>query len=136
MPPSVDDIIRSISKNENEILEKIETLKSKYGAVFQEYNSLTAQLDELQKAKDEVKGMLIAAEDFDLHKVDGVKVSVCPVVKLEVEDLDAVEDKYKSTEVVANVKKAQEAKKLFGELPAGFKDKTYYRLAWKDENAR
>lgn len=132
MANTVDDSIKDIISAEKEVNKKLNDLKSRFKHVFDELETLTVQLDELAKAKEEIKAALIANEDFDLHKVDGVKVSVCPVVKLEVEDIDKVEDKYKSTEVVADVKKAQEAKKLFGELPAGFKDKTYYRFGWKD----
>ena len=132
MAKDVDASIKEIIEADKALNQKLDTLKSKYKHVFDELDILNAQLAELAKAKEEIKAQLIASEDFDLHKVDGVKVSVCPIVKLEVEDIDKVDAKFKSTEVVADVKKAQEAKKLFGELPAGFKDKTYHRFTWKE----
>lgn len=132
MGNQVDNVIKDIVTKTKEVEKKINDLKFKYKHVFDEMDTLLAQMDELERAKSEVKAMLIEAEDFDLHKVGTVKVSVCPITKLEVEDIDKVDDKYKSTEVVADVKKAQEVKKLLGEVPEGFKDKTYHRFTWKD----
>lgn len=133
---NVDGLIESVARKEAELNAKIADLKSKYKQTFDDLEALTVQLDECVKAKEEIKALLIQREDFDLHKAGGMKVSVCPIVKLEVEDIDKVDDKFKSTEVVADVKKAQEAQKLFGETPEGFKDKTYYRMTWKDANAK
>lgn len=132
----VDEAIAAIIEAERTLNKELEQLKSQYKGVFDALAKIEAQQDELEKAKAEVKEGLIAMEDFDLHKVQGVKVSVCPVVKLAVEDEDKVPDKYKSTEVVVDVKKAQEYKKLYGKMPDGFADKTYYRLTWKEDDVQ
>lgn len=129
---NVDDLIKEVITQEASANKKIAELQSKYSHVFKELEVLQAQLDECERVRGEIKTMLIEDNDFDLHKVEGVKVSVCPIVKLAVKDIDKVEDKYKSTEVVADVKKAQEAMKLFGEVPEGFENKTYHRFTWKD----
>lgn len=133
---SVDDLIKEVIVQETEANKKIAELQYKYAHVFKELEVLNAQLNECEKVRDEIKSMLIENEDFDLHKVDGVKVSVCPIVKLAVKDINEVESKYKSIEMVADVKKAQEAMKLFGEVPEGFENKTYHRFTWKDTNAK
>lgn len=133
---SVDDWIKEVVRQETEANKKLLDLKSKYNQVFMDLAVIQAQLDECERAREEIKKMLIEDEDFDLHKVDGVKVSVCPITKLAVKNIKDVDEKYKTTEVVVDVKKAQEAMKLFGELPAGFEDKTYHRFTWKDENEK
>lgn len=129
----IDETISAIIKAERELNEQLQILKAEHKAAFDALDKLNAQQDEIERMKAEVKDALIATEDFDLHKVEGYKVSVCPIVKLAVQDEDAVDEKYKSTEVVVDVKKAQEHKKLYGVLPKGFADKTYHRLTWKEE---
>lgn len=129
---NIDNTIRSIIQAERDLDAQLEKLKVEHKAAFDALAVLEAQRDELEKLKSDVKDALIQNEDFDLHMVDGVKVSVCPITKLAVVDEDRVDEKYKSEQVVVDVKKAQEHKKLYGVLPAGFVDKTYHRLTWKE----
>lgn len=131
---SIDDLIREVVRQEAEANKKLADLKSKYNQVFMDLAVIEAQLDECQRVREGIKKTLIEDGDFDLHKVDGVKVSVCPIVKLAVKNINDVEEKYKTTEVVVDTKKAQEAMKLFGEVPAGFEDKTYHRFTWKGKD--
>lgn len=130
---AVEDSIRAILIAEKTVNEQLDKLKTQYEHVFKALDALNAAKENVEEMKAELKDKLIQAEDFDLYKVDGVKVSVCPVVKLAVADESKVDEKYKSTEVVVDVKKAQEHKKLYGELPEGFLDKTYHRFTWKEE---
>lgn len=136
MDGNIDDMIHSIIGAERRVNIELKRLKEEYKQVFERYDSLVKEQEEIEHMKATVKDRLIEDEDFDLHKVDGYKISVCPVVKLAVQDEDAIDEKYKSTEVVVNVKKAQDYKKLSGRLPEGFVDKTYHRMIWKeDDNA-
>lgn len=134
---NIDLTISAIIEAEQKVDAELAQLKTQYQGVFDALDKIQAQRDEIERMKAEVKDALVTTEDFDLHKVKGYKISVCPVVKFAVGDEDLVEDKYKSTEVVVDTKKAQEHKKLYGKTPAGFIDRTYYRLTWKeDDNAK
>lgn len=135
MDGNIDDMIQSIISAERRVNDELAHLRAEYERVFEQYDKLTKEQEEVERMKEAVKVRLIEEEDFDLHKVDGYKISVCPVVKLAVLDEDKVADKYKSTEVVVNLKKAQDYKKLSGELPEGFLDKTYHRLTWKEDDS-
>lgn len=131
---SVDERISAVVKAERALDEQIAMLRNSHKTAFEEMQKLEDERARLEKEKADIKADLIKTEDFDLHKVEGCKVSVCPVVKLAVKDESLVDDKYKSTQIVVDVKKAQEHKKLYGETPEGFEDNTYYRLTWKEEN--
>lgn len=130
----IDKQVSFIAEKERELRTELDKLVSSNPTIFKQKEILEAQLDELQKMKDDVKDELIKRKDFDLHKVDGVKVSVSRIIKVAVDDIDKVSDDFKETKVVANEKKAQEYIKVMGEIPAGFVDKSYHRLTWKDTN--
>lgn len=133
---NIDDMIGYIIGAEYRVNTELNRLREQYQQVFEQYDKLVKEQEELERMRAEVKERLIHDEDFDLHKVDGYKVSVCPVVKLEVADENAVPEQYKSTGVIVNLKKAQDYKKLSGETPEGFIDKTYHRLTWKEDDAK
>lgn len=131
----IDKQVSLIAEKERELRTELDKLVSSNPDIFKQKELLEAQLDELQRMKDEVKAELIKRKDFDLHKVGGVKVSVSRIVKVAVGNIDKVPDDFKSTMVVADEKKAQEYIKVMGEIPEGFVDKSYHRLTWKDTNA-
>lgn len=132
MQPSIEDR-----------LAKVITLQrfaeEAYAALEQEHPEVWARLQEIEKAKSDaeqekaaVRDELIRARDFKLRQIDGYNISVTRTVKLVVSDPEKVSQDYKRTEEVVDVKKAQEDMKVLGELPAGFEDKSIYKLNWRE----
>lgn len=130
---SIDDVIARIILDTEDINQRFEVFQREHKAVFDELEEINALRAEIEERKAKLKEQMIREEDFDLHKVQGMKISVCPITKLAVEDEDLVDEKYKTTGVVINTKKAQDHKKLYGVVPAGFRDATYYRMDWKED---
>lgn len=130
---SIDDAIARILLDTEDINQRFEAFQREHKAVFDELEEINTLRAEIEERKIKLKERMIREEDFDLHKVKGMKISVCPITKLAVEDEDLVDEKYKTTGVVINTKKAQDHKKLYGTVPAGFRDATYYRMDWKED---
>lgn len=107
-------------------------LQKKYPEVFKELLKLEADKGRIKDLKEELKASLIKEDDLDMHTVGTKKYSVSKVVILKVDNIDEVPDDFKSMQLVANEKKAQDYYKLMDEPPKGFKDKSYYKLNWKE----
>lgn len=129
----IDGELVQIAEKEKSAEQALAQLHAEYPQVFEQIENIENAYTEVQKLKDAVKEKLIAAEDFDLHRIGKLRVSVSKTAKVKVKDIDAVPDDFKATEVVANEKKAREFLKVMGELPAGFEDASFYRLNWKME---
>lgn len=130
---SIDSELVQIAEKEKGAEQALAQLHAEYPQVFEQMANIENAYAEVQKLKDAVKEKLIASEDFDLHRIGKLRVSVSKTAKVKVKDIDAVPDDFKSTEVVANEKKAREYLKVMGELPKGFEDASFYRLNWKFE---
>lgn len=129
----IDGELVQIAEKEKSAEQALAQLHAEYPQVFEQIENIENAYVEVHKLKDAVKEKLIAAEDFDLHRIGKLRVSVSKTAKVKVKDIDAVPDDFKATEVVANEKKAREFLKVMGELPAGFEDASFYRLNWKME---
>lgn len=132
----IDKRIAFIAGEERKLLAEREKFVSQNEPIFKRLEVLDVQIDELQKMKKEVKDALVAKGDFDLHKVDGVKVSVANIARVAVADIDKVPEDFKSTQVVVDEKRAQEYLKVMGKVPDGFINKSYQRFSWKDEKEK
>ena len=121
--------------DEIEFLEKVieqsqEKIKRDNPDVASEMEKIEKErLDELKK---ELKDVLIKTDDMDVHEADKHKYSVSKVIRLETVDIDSVPTEFKSLQMVADERKAQDYYKLMGVPPRGFKDKSYHRLNWKE----
>lgn len=125
-----EDVARELAELEEQTNKREEELKSKYPEVFVELLDIARARGECEELKRELKSLLIARDDLDNHEVDGRKYSVSKIVRLEADNIDLVPDEFKSVQVVADTKKAQDYYKLMGVAPDGFKDKSYHRLNW------
>lgn len=131
MAEGLDAQVSEIAVKEQSVEEALTQLHEQYPDVFKQIEAIETARQEVQRLKDEVKARLIANQDFDLHEVGNLSVSVSAVAKVKVVDIDKVPDDFKDEMVVANEKKAQEYLKVMGKLPEGFTDASYYRLNWK-----
>ena len=131
MAEDLDAQVSEIVVKEQSVEEALTQLHEQYPGVFKQIEAIETARQEVQRLKDEVKARLIADQDFDLHEVGNLSVSVSAVAKVKVVDIDKVPDDFKDEMVVANEKKAQEYLKVMGKLPEGFTDASYYRLNWK-----
>lgn len=125
-------VARELAELEEQTNKREDELKSKYPEVFVELLDIERARGECEGLKKELKSLLVARDDMDNHEVDGHKYSVSKIVHLETENIDLVPDEFKSMQVVADEKKAQDYFKLMGVAPEGFKDKSYHRLNWKE----
>lgn len=131
MAESLDEQMSEIAVKEASVEGQLIALQEQYPDVFKQIEAIETAKQEVQRLKDAVKARLIADQDFDLHEVGDLSVSVSAVAKVKVVDIDQVPDDFKDEMVVANEKKAQEYLKVMGKLPDGFADASYYRLNWK-----
>ncbi len=131
MVEDLDAQVSEIVVKEQSVEEALTQLHDQYPDVFKQIEAIEDARQEVQRLKDEVKARLIANQDFDLHEVGNLSVSVSAVAKVKVVDIDKVPADFKDEMVVANEKKAQEYLKVMGKLPEGFTDASYYRLNWK-----
>lgn len=125
-----EDVARELAELEKQTDERESELKSKYPEVFVELLDIARARGQCEELKRELKSLLIAQDDMDNHEVDGHKYSVSKIIRLETQNIDMVPNEFKSMQVVADEKKAQDYYKLMGVVPQGFKDKSYHRLNW------
>ena len=128
-----EDVARELAELEKQTDERESKLKSKYPEVFVELLDIARARGECEELKRELKSLLIAQNDLDNHEVDGRKYSVSKIIRLETDNIDLVPNEFKSMQVVADEKKAQDYYKLMGTAPEGFKDKSYHRLNWGEK---
>lgn len=133
MERNPEDVARELAELEKQTDERESKLKSKYPEVFVELLDIARARGECEELKRELKSLLIARDDLDNHEVDGRKYSVSKIIRLETDNIDLVPDEFKSMQVVADEKKAQDYYKLMGTAPEGFKDKSYHRLNWGEK---
>lgn len=131
MADSLDKELSEIAVREASVDDQLVALQTQYPDVFKQIKAIEDAKQEVQRLKDAVKARLVANQDFDLHEVGDLSVSVSAVAKVKVVDIDKVPEEFKDEMVVANEKKAQEYLKVMGKLPEGFTDASYYRLNWK-----
>lgn len=130
---SVDNLIQRIADAQLVVDEKKAELRKKYPGYEAEQAEIIELEEEIDRAKKEVTKCLSSNSDFDVHRVAGYAVSVTRIVKLEVENPEEVPDDLKEmkTELVVDVKRAQDQVKVLGGNLPGFKDKSHYRLNFK-----
>ena len=133
MERNPEDVARELAELEKQTDERESKLKSKYPEVFVELLDIARARGECEELKRELKSLLIARDDLDNHEVDGRKYSVSKIIRLETDNIDLVPDEFKSMQVVADEKRAQDYYKLMGIAPEGFKDKSYHRLNWGEK---
>jgi hypothetical protein len=94
-------------------------------------NFLKKQSEMERKVKqmwDEVKDALVTAGYTDVIENENFRVSVSKVSGIKVVDLDKLPDDFTHTVKVAKVEDIKKHYELYGELPDGAVDSSYYRL--------
>lgn len=132
MSEGCDALAKELAELEQSVDSREKELQKKYPDVFAEIAKIEADKGRIKDLKDALKAALIEDDDLDMHTVSNKKYSVSKVVVLKVDDIDEVPDDFKSMQMVANEKKAQDYYKLMDEPPKGFKDKSYYKFNWKE----
>lgn len=127
-----------------EIMRLQSVLDQKEQALAEEYPSVFAAIKEINEQKagvdklfEKLKEKLVAEGDTDVHEVsDGtykMTFSLSKTSKVGVVDIDKVPDEFIETQKVADPKKLKAYYELYGEVPAGCEDKSFYRLNKKIE---
>lgn len=75
-----------------------------------------------------VKDALVAAGYTDVLENELFRISISPVFAFEVEDVDKLPKDYTETVKIAKKEKVKKHFELYGEMPDGAANKSYYRL--------
>lgn len=100
---------------------------------------LFAQIKAVEEAKKNIDTMwsalkekLVEANDFDVHEVEQegfvCSYSVSKTSKIVPVDMDKVPEEFTEVKKVADPAKLKAYYELYGEVPAGCEDKSFYRL--------
>lgn len=133
MERTPEDVAQELAALEREVNERELQLQRDYPKVWTELLDIERVKGECEGLKKELKSLLIARDDLDNHEIDGRKYSVSKIIRLKTDNIDLVSDEFKSVQVVADEKKAQDYYKLMGIVPDGFEDKSYHRLNWGEK---
>lgn len=132
MPEPVNGRLEQIIQLQKQADELYNSIEESHPEVWKILQMVDAARQHAEQEKQKIRDELIAAKDFSVKQVAGFNISVSRTVKLAVADQTKVNPDFKRTEEVVDLKKAQEYMKVMGELPAGFEDKSVYRLNWKE----
>lgn len=129
---SSESLAEELVQTERDLFDRKKDIEMRYPDLAHELREMDRLTNRVEALKQDLKQALVEEDDYDIHEVDGKKYSVSKVVKLAVDNIDLVPAEFKSVMEVANEKKAQDYYKLFGDVPAGFVDKSYNKLNYKD----
>lgn len=132
MPSTIDERLSAIIRAQHEMDQIHATIEKDYPEVWVMLENAKRIKEKVDLEKTSIRQELAEQQDYDVHQVDGFNISVSRTVKLAVSDPDKVSADYKKTEEVIDLKKAQEDTKVLGIVPAGFEDRSSYRLNWKE----
>ena len=115
------------------ILEQEElAIEQAHPEVFAQIKLINERKDAVDKLWEKLKEKLIEAGDTDIHEVrEGdykCTFSISKTSKVGVVDIDKVPAEFVETQKVANAKKLKQYYELYGEVPEGCEDKSFYRL--------
>lgn len=117
--------------------EKEQALAQEYPSVFAAIKEINEQKAGVDKLFEKLKEKLVAEGDTDIHEVSDGKYkmtfSLSKTSKVGVVDIDKVPEEFVETQKVADPKKLKSYYELYGEVPAGCEDKSFYRLTKKIE---
>lgn len=128
---SIEDRLAKVIRAQQAADEAYSSIEKDFPEVWQRLRQIEETRAIAEEEKQAIKEELIHRKDFDTKQVEGYNISVSRIVKLSAPSPTRVSERYKKTEVVVDIKKAQEDFTVTGELPVGFEDKSIYRLNWK-----
>lgn len=110
----------------------LEAAKQEFALQNAEFAAFLKTQTETQKKIDEmwasVKSALVEADYTDVIDNENFRISVSKVLGIKVVDLDAVPEEYTETVKVAKPDKLKKHYELYGALPTGTVDNSYWRL--------
>lgn len=100
--------------------------------VFAQIKKINEQKEAVDKLWEKLKEKLIAAGDTDVHEVINgdykCTFSISKTSKVGVVDVDKVPEQFVETKKVADPAKLKAYYELYGEVPDGCEDKSFFRL--------
>lgn len=124
----VNKLALKATKEEQKMLAKV----SEFQVANKEFASFLKSQSEMErKVKlmwDEVKDALVAAGYTDVIENENFRVSVSKVSGIKVTELEKLPDEFVHTVKVAKTDDIKKHYELYGTLPDGVVDSSYYRL--------
>lgn len=134
-PLSVDDRLAQVLEAQRKADEAYASIEQDFPEAWERLQKIEYIRNQAEELKQKIRDELIEQKDYDLHQVNGYNVSVSKTVKLVAVDPEAIPMEFKKpTEEKwdVDVKHAQEYFKVTKQLPAGFEDKSSYKLNWRE----
>lgn len=115
------------------VLEQEElAIERAHPEVFAQIQKINEQKKAVDSLWDKLKERLVAEGDTDIHEVrEGdykCTFSLSKTSKVGVVDINKVPEEFVEVQKVADPKKLKSYYELYGEVPAGCEDKSFYRL--------
>lgn len=132
---SVDEQLAQVIAAQRSAAEAYASIEQDFPEAWERLQKIEAIKASAEELKNKIRDSLIEKKDYDLHQVEGYNISISKTVKLAVADADAIPMEFKKpTEEKwdVDVKHAQEYFKVTKKLPAGFEDKSSYKLNWRE----
>lgn len=112
--------------------EREKAIQAENPGIFAQIKEINDQKAAVDNAWDTLKQRLIDLQDFDVHEATvgnyKCRLSVSKTVKIGVSDIDKVPSEFVETKKVADESKLKKYYELYGEIPDGCVDKSFYRL--------
>jgi hypothetical protein len=116
------------TREEQKLLKKVtefELQNAEFAKFLKTQNEMQRKVTQMW---DDVKNALVQAGYFDVIENENFRVSVSKVSGIKVVDLDKLPDEFTHTVKVAKADEIKKHYELYGELPDGVVDSSYYRL--------
>lgn len=122
----------AIIKLQQEVEAKELALKAENPEFFAQVKAVEDAKKNIDKMWEALKEKLLADEDLDVHEVvignTKCRFSLSKTSKVGVVDIDKVPKEFVETKKVADATKLKQYYELYGEVPEGCEDKSFYRL--------
>ena len=126
---------QAIIKLQNELDKQEQALQRANPELFAQIKAVEEAKKNIDLMWSALKEKLIEAKDFDVHETEQggflCSYSVSKTSKIVPVDIDKVPEEFVEVKKVANPSKLKAYYELYGEVPAGCEDKSFYRLKKK-----
>lgn len=123
---------QAIIKLQREVEEKELALKGANPEFFAQVKAIEDAKKNIDTMWEALKEKLLKENDLDVHEVVSgntkCRFSLSKTSKIGVVDIDKVPEEFVETKKVADPLKLKQYYELYGEVPEGCEDKSFYRL--------
>ena len=123
---------KAIIKLQRDVEEQEASLARKYPEVFAQIKAVEEAKKNIDTMWDALKEKLVLTEDTDVHEIEAgdykCTFSLSKTSKVGVVDIDKVPEEFVETQKVADPAKLKAYFELYGKVPEGCEDKSFYRL--------